>query len=77
MEVLAQVEGETVNKYELMGRVWPEAIVEGNTPQFRISVARKARESDRGQSLSPYRIVTLTGPCRVGKTALAPEVALN
>jgi predicted ATPase/DNA-binding winged helix-turn-helix (wHTH) protein len=48
IEVLVQSSGELVNKYYLMGRVWPGAIVEENTLQFHISVARKAFGADRG-----------------------------
>ena len=48
IEVLVQSGGELVNKYDLMGRVWPGAIVEENTLQFHISVARKAFGADRG-----------------------------
>src|SRR5215831_10614598 len=137
IEVLVQAAGETVNKYDLMGRVWPGAVVEENTLQFHISAVRKALGRDRGMlktafgqgyrfigewairegstsvradaldgphavgqpflnnlpaalfqligraaaakevqdSLSAYRIVTLTGPGGVGKTTLALEVA--
>ena len=48
IEVLVQSSGELVDKYDLMGRVWPGAIVEENTLQFHISVARKAFGADRG-----------------------------
>jgi non-specific serine/threonine protein kinase len=48
IEVLVQSSGELVNKYDLIGRVWPGAIVEENTLQFHISVARKAFGADRG-----------------------------
>ena len=48
IEVLVQSSGELVNKYDLMGRVWPGAIVEENTLQFHVSVARKAFGADRG-----------------------------
>src|SRR5262245_48887244 len=47
LEVLAQARGELVNKYDLMSRVWPGAIVEENTLQFHISAIRKALGADR------------------------------
>jgi len=48
MEVLVQSAGELVTKNDLMGRVWPGAIVEDNTLQFHISAIRKALGPDRG-----------------------------
>lgn len=134
IELLVQAGGGTVNKYDLMGRIWPGAVVEENTLQFHISAVRKSLGRDRGMlktafgrgyrllgewaireesaalraeqwqtakqpllnnlpaavvqligratamkevqdALSAYRIVTLTGPGGVGKTALALEVA--
>lgn len=48
MEVLVQSAGELVTKKDLMGRVWPGAIVEDNTLQFHISAVRKALGPDRG-----------------------------
>ena len=48
IEVLIQAGGETVNKYDLMDRVWPGAVVEENTLQFHISAARKALGHNRG-----------------------------
>ena len=48
IEVLIQARGETVNKYDLMDRVWPGAVVEENTLQFHISAARKALGHNRG-----------------------------
>ena len=48
IEVLVQSAGELVTKYDLMGRVWPGAIVEDNTLQFHISAIRKALGPDRG-----------------------------
>jgi non-specific serine/threonine protein kinase len=48
IEVLVQARGETVNKYDLMGRVWPGAVVEENTLQFHISAIRKALGHDHG-----------------------------
>ena len=48
LEVLVRSDGELVNKYDLMDRVWPGAIVEENTLQFHISAIRKALGADRG-----------------------------
>ena len=48
LEVLVLAGGEVVNKYHLMDRVWPGAIVEENTLQFHISAIRKALGADRG-----------------------------
>src|SRR6267378_6414113 len=48
IEVLVQSAGELVTKNDLMGRVWPGAIVEDNTLQFHISAIRKALGADRG-----------------------------
>jgi predicted ATPase/DNA-binding winged helix-turn-helix (wHTH) protein len=48
IEVLVQSAGELVTKTDLMGRVWPGAIVEDNTLQFHISAIRKAFGPDRG-----------------------------
>jgi predicted ATPase/DNA-binding winged helix-turn-helix (wHTH) protein len=48
IEALVQSAGELVTKTELMGRVWPGAIVEDNTLQFHISAIRKALGPDRG-----------------------------
>jgi predicted ATPase/DNA-binding winged helix-turn-helix (wHTH) protein len=48
IEVLVQSAGELVTKNDLMGRVWPGAIVEDNTLQFHISAIRKALGQDRG-----------------------------
>ena len=48
LEVLVQSAGELISKYDLMGRVWPGAIVEENTLQFHISAVRKALGPDRG-----------------------------
>ena len=48
IEVLVQSAGEIVTKNDLMGRVWPGALVEDNTLQFHISAIRKALGADRG-----------------------------
>src|SRR4051812_14392620 len=48
IQVLVEAAGDTVNKYELMERVWPGAVVEENTLQFQISAVRKALGPDRG-----------------------------
>jgi predicted ATPase/DNA-binding winged helix-turn-helix (wHTH) protein len=48
IEVLVQSAGELVTKNDIMGRVWPGAIVEDNTLQFHISAIRKALGPDRG-----------------------------
>src|SRR5262245_1730170 len=45
--VLVEAAGDTIDKYDLMGRVWPGAIVEENTLQFHISAIRKAFGPDR------------------------------
>jgi predicted ATPase/DNA-binding winged helix-turn-helix (wHTH) protein len=47
IEVLVRADGELINKYDLMQRVWPGAIVEENTLQFHISAVRKALGADR------------------------------
>lgn len=48
IEVLAEGAGDTINKYDLMDRVWRGAVVEENTLQFHISAVRKAFGTDRG-----------------------------
>ncbi|SHL83355.1 ATP-binding protein [Bradyrhizobium lablabi] len=47
VEILVQSAGELVNKYDLMDRVWPGAVVEENTLQAHISAVRKVLGSDR------------------------------
>jgi len=46
--VFVQSAGELVTKDDIMGRVWPGAIVEDNTVQVHISSIRKALGADRG-----------------------------
>ena len=48
IETLLQSAGELVDKYDLMNRVWPGAVVEENTLQAQISAIRKALGPDRG-----------------------------
>ena len=48
VEVLVQSAGELVDKYALMGRLWPGAVMEENTLQAHISAVRKALGADRG-----------------------------
>src|SRR5215475_15849028 len=48
VEVLVQSAGELVDKYALMDRLWPGAVVEENTLQAHISALRKALGADRG-----------------------------
>src|SRR5215471_6846881 len=48
VETLVQSAGELVDKYDLMSRVWPGAVVEENTLQAQISAIRKALGPDRG-----------------------------
>ena len=48
LEVLLQAANELVTKDNLIGRVWPGAIVDENTLQVHISALRKAFGSDRG-----------------------------
>ena len=54
IEVLVQSAGELVTKNDLMGRVWPGAIVEDNTLQSHISAIRKALGPDRAM---PHPVV--------------------
>ena len=48
IETLVQSAGELVDKYDLMNRVWPGAVVQENTLQAQISAIRKALGPDRG-----------------------------
>src|ERR1700741_3863749 len=48
VEALVQSAGELVDKYDLMNRVWPGAVVEENTLQAQISAIRKVLSPDRG-----------------------------
>jgi predicted ATPase/DNA-binding winged helix-turn-helix (wHTH) protein len=48
VEVLLQSTGDLIDKYDLMNRVWPGAVVEENTLQAHISAIRKALGPDRG-----------------------------
>jgi DNA-binding winged helix-turn-helix (wHTH) protein len=48
VEALVQSAGELVDKYDLMNRVWPGAVVEENTLQAQISAIRKVLGPDRG-----------------------------
>jgi predicted ATPase/DNA-binding winged helix-turn-helix (wHTH) protein len=47
VETLVQSAGEAIDKYELMKRVWPGAVVEENTLQAQISAIRKVLGPDR------------------------------
>jgi non-specific serine/threonine protein kinase len=61
IEVLVASAGELVAKKDIMGRVWPGAIVEDNTLQFHVSAIRKALGPDRAMlktaSGRGYRLV--------------------
>jgi predicted ATPase/DNA-binding winged helix-turn-helix (wHTH) protein len=48
VETPVQQAGELIDKYDLMNRVWPGAVVEENTLQAQISAIRKALGPDRG-----------------------------
>jgi predicted ATPase/DNA-binding winged helix-turn-helix (wHTH) protein len=71
LEVLVQAAGDTINKYDLMGRVWPGAIVEENTLQFHISAVRKALGPDRGM----LKTVFGRGYSLLGKWVIREESA--
>jgi predicted ATPase/DNA-binding winged helix-turn-helix (wHTH) protein len=69
IEVLVQSPGELVTKDDVMGRVWPGAIVEENTLQVHISAIRKALGSDRGL----LRTVSGRGYRLLGNWVAKPE----
>ena len=71
IEVLVEAAGDTINKYDLMERVWPGAIVEENTLQFHISAVRKALGRDRGM----LKTVFGRGYSLLGKWAIREESA--
>lgn len=48
VEAMVESAGELVTKDELMGRVWPGAVVEENTLQVHVSAVRKTLGPDRG-----------------------------
>src|ERR1700722_19296443 len=63
MEVLVRSAGEFVTKDNLMGRVWPGAIIEENTLEVHISAIRKALGPDRKMLKTEYgRGYRLLGP---------------
>jgi predicted ATPase/DNA-binding winged helix-turn-helix (wHTH) protein len=47
IETLVRADGGLVNKYDLIGKVWPGLTVEENTLQFHVSAVRKALGADR------------------------------
>jgi predicted ATPase/DNA-binding winged helix-turn-helix (wHTH) protein len=62
IEVLAQARGQLVTKDELMGRIWPGAVVGDNTLHVHISAVRKVFGADRGMlKTSPGRGYRLVG----------------
>jgi len=69
--VLVEAAGDTINKYDLMGRVWPGAVVEENTLQFHISAIRKAFGPDRGMLKTAFG----RGYRLLGKWAIREESA--
>ena len=69
--VLVEAAGDTINKYDLMKRVWPGAIVEENTLQFHISAVRKALGRDRGM----LKTVFGRGYSLLGKWTIREESA--
>ena len=56
IEVLVQSAGQLVTKDDLMGRVWPGAVVEENTLQVHISAVRKALGPDREMLRTAHRL---------------------
>jgi predicted ATPase/DNA-binding winged helix-turn-helix (wHTH) protein len=73
IEVLVQSAGELVTKNDLMGRVWPGAIVEDNTLLFHISAIRKALGPDRGM----LKTVSGRGYRLIGSWTLRQESATS
>jgi DNA-binding winged helix-turn-helix (wHTH) protein len=71
IEVLVEAAGDTINKYDLMERVWPGAVVEENTLKFQISAIRKALGTDRGM----LKTVFGWGYRLLGKWAIREERA--
>ncbi|MCC8937521.1 winged helix-turn-helix domain-containing protein [Bradyrhizobium sp. Arg68] len=67
--VLVEAAGDTIDKYDLMGRVWPGAVVEENTLQFHISAIRKAFGPDREMLKTAFG----RGYRLVGKWAIRKE----
>lgn len=47
LEVLVQASGELVNKYDLVDRVWPGAVITENTLHVHVSAIRRALGGDR------------------------------
>lgn len=47
LEILVQAGGELVNKYEIIDRVWPGALIEENTLHAHITAVRRALGVDR------------------------------
>ena len=78
MEVLVRSAGEFVTKDNLMGRVWPGAIVEENTLEVHISAIRKALGPDRRMLKTEYgRGYRLLGPWTAGQERSAEPVGLE
>ena len=77
--VLVQAAGKLVTKDELMGRVWPGAIVAENTLEVHISAVRKALGPDRGMLRTSFgRGYRLVGDWTIRKESTpADSVALN
>lgn len=47
LEILVQANGELVNKYEIIDRVWPGVLIEENTLHAHITAVRRALGADR------------------------------
>jgi non-specific serine/threonine protein kinase len=71
IEVLVQSAGKLVTKDDLMGRVWPGAVVEENTLQVHISAVRKALGPDREMLRTAHRL----GYRLLGSWIVRPESA--